>query len=405
MAEHRMIGQAGFRTGPIKRVLLTTAAIVLGSGSAAFSIAQVVAKTNPVLAHRLAPYDGAITADLAASLAGVNATDADRAQSDALSRDALRWNPTAVVALSTLGINAQFRGDINAARTFFNYSERLSRRDMQTQLWAIEDAVGRGQIDEALTHYNVALRVSPRLSDILFPVLASASAEPSVANALVRVLAKRPNWSDSFVNYLSSNSSDPQSTAQMFSNLTRAGGIVTPYANAAIVNALIIGGHAERAWAYYTTLHLAQRQRSRDPHFSAKPGSITQFDWLPNNEGGLVTSIQDGTFYFAAPPSVGGVLLQQVQFLPAGDYVLSGQVSGVDQVDDARPYWSLRCQDGRELGQIGVPNSAASAKDFSGKFHVPADCRFQTLALVARPSDAPGGLSGQINHVELTPVG
>lgn len=405
MAEHRGIAPTALRTSAIKRAVLGVAALLAVLGSVAFSIAQVTAKTDPVLAHRLAPYDGSITAGLAASLAGANATAADRVRSDALSREALRLDPTAVVALSTLGINAQIRGDTGAARQFFAFSQYLSRRELQTQLWAIEDAVGRGRIDEALVHYNIALRVSPRISDVLFPVLASASFDPSVASALVRTLSGRPLWSNSFVNYLAANSSEPQLTSKFLMDLSHSGGMVQQYAQATIINKLIVGGHSESAWAYYASLGRGQRQHSRDAHFTRNLEVPSQFDWLANNDSGLVTSIQNGTFYFAAPPSVGGILLQQVQFLPAGEYGLRGQGGGVDQVDDARPYWVLRCQDGRELGQVKMPYSANTTRNFSGRFHVPAGCPLQTLGLIARPSDAAGGLTGQVNWVELAPMG
>ncbi|MDT9096849.1 hypothetical protein RSW32_26335, partial [Escherichia coli] len=76
--------------------------------------------------------------------------------------------------------NAQLHGDVGAARRLFAYGQRLSRRDNSTQLWAIEDAVARNDIPDVLRHYDVALRTSPNLADILYPVLASASADPAI---------------------------------------------------------------------------------------------------------------------------------------------------------------------------------------------------------------------------------
>jgi hypothetical protein len=386
------------------RIALGVGALVLSYFSVTFSIAQLIVKDNPALARALAPYDGTVAASLAASLAGPDASMADRRRADALAREALKRDATSVVALSTLGIDAQVRGDSDAARRYFGNAEHLSRRDVQTQLWGIEDAVGRGKIDEALRHYNIALRVSPRLSDLLFPVLASASAEPEVRRELVRTLATKPLWSNSFVNYVANNGPDPRKTAQLFSDLTRKGVVVPDYARAALINALIVRGHPDRAWAYYATRRGVDRNRSRDPRFAANLETPSQLDWLPTNGASLTTSIQNGIFYFAAPPSVGGALLQQVQYLTPGDYALSGHTTDIDQADDSRPYWVLRCQDGKELGRVDMPNSSAANGRFTGRFRVSADCPLQTLALMARPSGAAGGLSGQIDWVQLEPV-
>jgi len=383
--------------------LLSAAAVFLGYASVTYSLAQFLTESNPELAHRLAPYDGRVSARLAASLAGPDAKASDRVRSDALARRALGDDPTVVMAVATLGINAHARGDVATARRLFAYSQRLSRRDLQTQLWAIEDAVGRGEIVEALQHYNVALRVWPDSSELLFPVLASASTEPEIRRALIRTLAEKPSWSNSFVNYLASNGPDPQVAAQMFSDLARVGGFVPDYARAGVINALIVRGMPDKAWAYYASSHVADRRRSRDPRFTANLQTPSQLDWLPASGGDIITSIHSGIFEFSAPSGIGGPLIQQVQFLPPGDYVLSGHSSGIDLGDETHPYWVLKCQDGRELGRAVLPNSVQLNGNFSGRFSVPVTCSLQTLALVARPSDAAGGIAGQINWVQLAP--
>ena len=131
----------------------------------------------------------------------------------------------------------------------------------------------------------------------------------------------------------------------------------------------------------------------------------SQLDWAPINDGGLTTSIQSGVFDFAAPASVGGPMLRQLQMLPPGSYRLTGHSIGIEQADGARPYWVLTCQSGRELGRVEVPNSSVSNGNFTGVFSVPADCPMQILMLMARPSDAVAGLSGQFDQVALVPAG
>lgn len=388
------------------RLGLAAVALVLGYYGVTFSLAQVMVKQDPALAYRLAPYDGRITAAYATSLAGPDATAKDRARADVLAKRALQQDPTAVSAAATLGVNASIRGDQAAARRYFTYAQKLSRRDLRTQLFMIEDAVQRNDIPGALHQYDITLRVFPNMGEMLYPVLASASSDPAIRRELVKMLAGKPAWSESFVNFIAGSGPDPKSTAALFLDLRRAGVAMPETARVGAVNALMAAKQFGAAWSYYAAIRPgADRRRSRDPRFAANLETPSQLDWTPINDGsGLTTSIQSGIFDFAAPASVGGPMLQQVQLLPPGTYRLSGHSIGIEQAAGALPYWTLRCQNGRELGRVEVPNSGVANGHFAGTFSVPADCPVQTLVLTARTSDAVSGLSGQFDRVELVPA-
>lgn len=378
---------------------------VLGYYIVTFSLAQVVVKSDPQRAHRLAPYDGRITARLASKLSAPEASAADRRRGEEMARLALRQDPTAVGAVSALGLNAQVRGDTANARRYFAYAEKLSRRDTVTQLWAIENSVGRGDIKGALRHYDTALRVKPQLSELLYPVLTKASTEPAIRTELIRTLAMKPAWGDSFVTYAAGNGADPRATAALLVGLQRAAVTVPEAARASAVNALVAGNLFDQAWAYYAGIRPgSDRRRSRDPKFAARIETPTLLDWTTISDAGATAVIESGVFDFSAPASIGGPLLQQEQLLPPGTYRLSGHSDGIEQADNARPYWLLSCRNGRELGRVVVPNSAQAGGNFFGSFAVPADCPAQVLNLVARPSEAVSGLSGRIDRVELVPA-
>jgi hypothetical protein len=387
------------------RIALAVVIAVLGFYIVTFSIAQVVVMNNPALAYRLAPYDGRITAAYATSLAADDATPEDRVRADNLAKLALRQDPTAVAALATLGVNADLRGDRTAARRYFTYAQQLSRRDLRTQLWIIEDAVQREDIPAALHQYDITLRVFPSLGEMLYPVLASASSDPAIRTELIKTLAGKPLWGESFIAFVAWNGSDPRSTAALFVGLRRVGVAIPEAAGAGALNALLAAGQTDAAWSYYAAIRPgADRRRSRDPRFAGGLETPSQLDWMPINDGGLTTSLQGGVFDFSAPASVGGPLLQQLQLLPPGSYRLVGHSIGIDQAQSAGSYWVLNCQGGRELGRVEVPNSSVAHGAFSGTFSVPADCPVQTLVLMARPSDAVSGLSGQFDRVELVPT-
>lgn len=387
------------------RLALTAVVGLVGYIAVTFSLAQVLFRTYPERAHSLAPYDGRITAFLSGALSDEKATPADRRRADELALLALRQDPTVVVALSTLGLNSEVRGDVTRARQLFAGAQKLSRRDLRTQLWMIEDAVRRGDISGALRQYDITLRVFPKVWEILFPVLAAASSEPQIRSALVRTLAASPPWAAFFVDYLAGNGPDPRASARLLVALREAGGAVSDKAQASAVDQLIRAELFNEAWSYYATVNVgADRRRSRDPRFGRAAQAASQLDWQPVEDSGLSAVIQNGLFEFIAPASTGGPVLRQLQLLPEDTYSLTGHSSGIDQTATTRPYWTLTCRSGRELGRIPLPNSGEAGGTFSGTFTVGSGCPVQTLTLVAQASDAVGGSSGQIDRVQLAPV-
>jgi len=386
------------------RIVRALIAAGMGAWLVMQSLAYVERGAAPEAAHRLAPGDGRITAILSEKLSGPEATPAGRAEADRLARLALRQEPTAVSAVATLGIDAQIRGETAQARRIFAYAQLLSRRDLRVQLWAIEDAVSRGDVAGALKQYDITLRTSNFGPDLLFPVLATAIADPGVRAALIRTLAAKPTWTQSFVEYIAPNGPDPRTVLALYTGLRQAGVPVSNNASAVLLGALLKGGFREEAWAYYASVRpRADRRRSRDPGFTAQLDTSSPLDWSAINDAGISASIQHGLFDFSAPSSVGGPALRQMQLLPPGDYVLQGHSRSIDQAVGARPYWTLSCQDGRELGRIEMPNSAQANGDFAGGFHVPTGCEVQYLSLVVQLSDAVAGVSGQIDRVQLAP--
>lgn len=390
------------------RLVLAGTAGWIGYLSVMQSLAVALPDSQIERAYSLAPNNGRIAARLSDELSGPEASPADRIRAVREAQAALRRDPTAVEAVASLGLDALTRGDEASAKRLFAYSQVLSRRDLRTQLWAIEDAVARGDIDGALKHYDIALRTKRNAPELLYPVLAAAITEPAVRTELVETLVRKPLWADSFVDYAALNSSDPQATVALFRGLHHARFPVSLRANNALISALIAADHFDDAWSYYSIIRDGvKRHKSRDPRFGMMLESPSLFDWTPVNSIGISTAIQPdadgGVFDFAASPSTGGLLLQQVQILPAGDYVLEGHSTGIDQPSDSRPYWALSCHGGKELGRLNLPNSSEAGGHFTGHFTVPSDCPIQVLTLVARSSNEIMGVAGQIDQVLLHP--
>lgn len=402
------VGPRWARRSPLEwglRALLAAGAAWLGYGATSHSLANALRSTAPDRAHELAPGDAQLAAVFSSHLSGAEATAQDRALADALARAALRRDAVAVPALSTLGLNAQIRGDTAAARRAFGYAQKLTRRDLRTQLWAIEDAVARGDIPGALKQYDLALRTAREAGELLFPVLAGAIVEPSVRQELVRVLANNPPWGSGFVSHAAAASSDPRATLALLSAMRRAAISVPELASARVIDALLARGDAEAAWRYYALLHPGiERRASRDPRFTARRGVPAKFDWIPVDDPNLTAALETldagGRFDFATLPGAGGPVLRQIQVLPPGDYVIEGMAS-LEQADAPPPYWVLSCASGPELGRVEVTRAGGR---FAGTVRVPPACPIQALALVVRPSEQMGGVAGQVTQVRLRPA-
>lgn len=390
---------------------LAALALACGYMSITQSLAFAIGKSAPDRGHALAPYDGRIAARFAEKLGVVEATPAKRKDAVRVAREALRDAPLAVPAITVLALQEAITGDVGTARRLFAHSDMLSRRDLTTRIWLIEDAVQREDIKGAIDNYDIALRTSRNAPDRLFPILASASSDPAIAAVLVPTLAKRPPWGEAFLHYLSNSGPDPRAAATFFRQLDARRVPIAETSQASVVNALVIANAFDDAWSYYRTLRShADRRRSRDPNFADQVAVPTAFDWTPRmSDAGVTASIQrtaaNGLFDFATPSTVGGIVLEQLQLLPVGRYQLVGRSMGVEQPRDSRPYWVLVCTDGRELGRIDVPNSSVNNGLFEGVLIVPSSCPAQILRLVARPSSLISGVTGQIDRLALRPMG
>ncbi len=390
----------------------TAAAVVAVALVASFAIrdsaAQVLRRADAELAHKLAPWDGRIAAELANET--MQSLSASRTQETALelARVALRDDPTTVEAINVLALAAQLRGDTERTRALFRYSLSLSRRELPSRIWAIEEAVSRGDIRGALTNYDFALKTSRNASALLFPILARAISEPRVRAELLPILRRRPVWGSEFIDYLSRAAVNPEGTAAFHPELARAGLPVTPLQDARVVDALAARGFYDQAWRYYARIRPgADRRKSRDPDFRVASDAQTVFDWQPFNEGGLFGSLVrakdgGGALAFSVAAASPGKLAEQRQLLPVGRYRIRGTAQGLAVPAGERPYFAVTCDSGRELVQAALPGAGAST--FSAAFSVPSGCAAQSLALVARQHDNPAGLEGAVESAEILPA-
>lgn len=392
----------------ILRGLLACGALVVAYTSVTSTLANAMMKPAPETAYAIAPADGLVLAAFAQRMFSA-APDSNSSSVQAqLAMRALQLDATAVDALNVLAMQAEMRAEPTNVDRLFAYSFALSRRELQPQIWTIEKAVERGDIEGALDNYDLAFRTSRKAQQTLFPVLASALAESKVRRAVLRLLVTKPVWTGAFLDFASAEGRDPQAVGE----LLRDGEGRLPIEQehrVRVVNGLVAHGLMEKAWDFFTTFRPdAARERSRDPRFELYTDTPSTFDWAVGTAPGLSATIVRGTdggyLEFSAPPSASAVVATQTQLLPPGRYRLVGTSLGIDQPARSQPYWALNCRGGAELGRVSVPNSVREERRFSGEFTVPSNCPVQTLSLVVRASDKASGVFGQITQAQIIPA-
>lgn len=386
-------------------------AIVIGISAHSFlnTLANVTAQSSREIGYKLAPENGVIAAKYAEFLVSTSLNARPDSEAVTISRKALVREPLAVEALTVLALSQRLQGHQKASNELLKLSTRMSRRELQPRLWEIENAVQRGQLDEVLRQYDIALRTSSTASGILFPILSAALTEPLVRQRVTTMLSHDPIWGSKFMEFVSGSSTEPLAGAIFFEEARRSGVAIDEELRVNLINTLWSKGDFKNAWKFYSALRRGVRRNfSRDPNFNNLSQVRAPFDWQPSSDPDISVAIlrdgKAGVFEYAAPPGFGSTALTQAQMLSAGQYRLSGHASIPSLPKRFRPYWSLKCDDGRELERVMLP-AGGEHRSFTGRLTVPANCPIQTLALVIRSTDRFEGVEGRIHDVHLVPSG
>ncbi len=375
-----------------------------GASSVASTLANAIVRGDAERANTLPFADGRVAAAAAQAIYAKSPSRDDNSPAVVLARKALASDATAVDALTLLAFHATLNNRTEKANKLYAQTIRLSRRDLRSRIWAIEDSVNRGDIRRALANYDIALRTSSDAPNLLFPSLSAALVEPKIREELSRLLSKRPAWAENFFAYLASTPLSPVAAKAFFDEAPGYGVRIGDEYRTQLVDQLVGARAFDEAFALYSALRSGVvRTASRDPDFSQDVPGRTAFDWnaesAPGISAAIVPNEADGVADFFAAAQTGGVVLKQMQLLPPGRYTLRGSMSGINGPQRTRPYWILRCETGLELGRADL---ASDARSFSGTFAVPKDCAVQMLELIARPTDSIDGTSGRVLRAALT---
>jgi hypothetical protein len=193
----------GKRAKSLARAGIVVGAVALGAVVLPASLANWAAVDHPALAAEIAPWDAASATSAAAALGNPRKPEARTLVSGALGRDV-----TQVQAIELRALDLAISGKTAEARKLFQLSGQLSRRSLPTRLWLIQDSVDRGNVAGAIDNFDIALRTTTDAQPILFPVLARASADPTLTGPLAALLDRPSDWRQMFLEWVLLNQAD-----------------------------------------------------------------------------------------------------------------------------------------------------------------------------------------------------
>lgn len=371
------------------------ALLTLGAAASAamFSASFALEPQSPALALKLDPDNPeAVIAQIEAQRADPGA---DIGQEDVLAaaRRSIAVLPLNAPAFRLFAGSSATGGEIARFEDQVAMSDRLSRRDLTTQLFLIEAAVERSDIRGALRHYDTAMRISESSRNLLFPVLSSAIKAPEIRAELVPYFDNGAPWVGGFIQHAINATADPRDLVRL---LDAAGGMPEgkffALLQPQLLNRLVNEGEIAAASAYFRSLRpdLAQTLSS-----FAMTGASTNAQFAPVTWQ-LFESDQIASMFLAAPKGdfelvselergFAGPVARRLAALAPGQYRLSVPVRAEDVPPGSTAGLQIACVSGDRSEQVLERTSGiADTAVIEGDFTIPSWCKAQMLTLSAR---------------------
>jgi hypothetical protein len=367
---------------------------------------------NPTIALQVDPDSPAALA----TLADIKWTEGKKAVNDTVVRNLttmslreLALNPR---ALRQMGLAFDVESKPVLAQELMSLANRLTRRDVGTELWQIESAAAAGDVQRALKHYNFALLTNPdSAKTALFPSLATALDDSEIRSALVPYFRSNPAWLMDFMSYAISPGGKAEPLAQTIIGSAPLHDTNEVKAIQAWLIALLVNQHR---FELAKQLFLIPGKRSPELLESAGLTNVADnaryapIGWKLETGTGVGASVaQDGqtdamTLY--AAPGANGVAAQKLLYLPSGNYSLSYTLNPIDFNTDGNANLTLTCPStpsNRPLVKNALNKSSVSTR-LRTELVVDSACPVQLLTLALAGGNGDGQLNITIHGISIS---
>lgn len=381
---------------------------VVAVGSTIDALGNVTRATIPDLAANLLPFES--QAPL---------TVMDRAVMDGARPSMAEVLPVVQRALADQPLNAPALRLLAFANTsevksiaLAKLAERVTRRDLATQLFLIEDAVRRNNIGEALKHYDAALRGTPSSSEILFPILSTAINDPDIRGAMAQYLTSGTPWFQEFIGYAATMDKSAPAVADLLLQIDMKKapeqiGVVGPL----LLARLVEQKQFDRARRLFGKLPGADRsvieraewsKSSTDDRFGVMAWQAAVAPSLSANFNRRADTPELSVFVGS---DGSGVALAKLLYLPPGPYALY-QSNMVQQFGHTEIRWQLKClsAEGEALAWKSPDLLSMGANVRTKGPNIAPSCYPQKLELVVLADSSERDLDLLVRDFRLSPV-
>jgi hypothetical protein len=325
-------------------------------------------------------------------LAGVSGPIVDLRQLPLIARRALAAEPLQTPALRLLALSAG--GDVASARRSMTLAHQVSRRDVGTQLWLIEDSARQGNLKSTLALYDESLLVGGGLSDILLPILSSGLSVREIRSGLVPYVRGGHQWVPTFLSYAATKGNAAEGAAQL---LISAGGSRNGPAvaslDAQILTGLLSLGNFTLAQEYLTYMTSVGVVYAREIGFSVGSTNpdLGPLAWSFTDDPDVGAQLEAGqSIRIRVSPEQHGTVAQRVMLLMPGTYEFLQRVEFPPLATSAQTVWEWRCRaSGDVIWSQAVPIRTSEAT-YSSRIVVPLRCGAVQVKLSVRGGDGQG---------------
>jgi hypothetical protein len=389
-------------------LLIVALGIVASAFSLALAASTLIRSGNPDLAARIMPIDSLAASGRAEQLMMTDLLNEPK-QVAAVARSALRLQPINPTAFQVMGVAATAAGDTQTGRALIVEAQHQSRREAPVQFLLIEDAVRRGDIREALAHYDIILRTQPNSHALLFPTLLDALKEPAIRTALSPYYHTERTWAPQFASYALANSKDLDALVALE---LEAGGLENPQfahdQSAGLIARLVQEKRFAAARRVYLAMHGATSQRLVDAGFSGADidGRFGAIGWQTGTEADASSILAKDAgnrleMLLSASALTSTKIATKLLYLRPGKYRVDVALSRFEGEDGAAVGVQIRCP--ALTGDQPVWSEQGRAKMIGGEFVLPAGCDAQYLDIVAIGGSSGSMLDATVRSVTVRP--
>ena len=373
-------------------------AIVFAILAARDALAFAMQGASPEIALRMDPGNPvALTRSAEVRLAAGDEA-MDSAQVDRIARASIRRLPLNAEAFRLFGLAASADADLELLSERMALAGQLSRRDLSTQLFLIEDAVRRNNIADALESYDTALRSEESSRNVLYPVLTEAMREPLIRRKFLPYIRSTPPWLESFLRYAVSNSTTPAAMADL---ALEAGGFPQgdefSSLHTELLSVLAENGEYLKAIRYYRSLKDADQKSLLDLAMSdgSTNGAYAPISWQPYAVEGIdAVWVSEGRNRVSLDVSLdagfSGPIARKVLALQPGTYVVNAPFESDSHEIDEALIWRISCQNGTK--RLDTEADLSGKGSLRGQFTVPAGCPVQMVDISVRTRPGMGSI-------------